>query len=446
MNWHGSAWQNVVGLAIFVIMCGFIAYAGDLLGRRMGKHRLSIMGLRPRHTAIVMTTVTGMLIAAITMSTMAIFSQRIRLLFLHGLQIASEHKLIEKRLQVARDSYSKATSELSQQRHAADTARRESRLANEKLIVLRAQIAVITRNLTRLQATLHENQLALSQAKRTLTTAKGDLSAARKEVETRRKMVISQMHQIDDLKTQKQKLSEDVDYALKRWPMYVALRQRNIAFRSGDEIERKIIPCAAPKADIRKMVLDLLDEADKRARKEGAKVGDNGHSVQLLPVKVVGASPTSERFLNEDASVDAVVENIAAGSGSVVLRIISIGNSVEGEQALVNFAPNYNRLVYRAGDEVASLIVDGRQSRGTIFGELVHFFRDEVRSCAIRRGVIPTRDDDGQLSVGQIPGDQLFELVDTIKASGRPVKVGAVSLTDVWSGYSLVLELRVTGR
>jgi uncharacterized protein (DUF3084 family) len=392
-----------------------------------------------------MTAITGMLIAAITMGTMAIVSQRVRLLFLHGLQIVSEHKQIERRLQIARHSYDTATMQLRQQRHAAQIARKDAQIADRELLVLHAELSVITRNLTRAKSALHKNKLALAAAERRITAAKGDLTAARKEVATRRKIILAQTDQIKELRTQKNKLTEDVGYALQKWPLYVALRQRSIAFRSGDEIERKIIPCAEPKSTIKQMVLSLLDDADKHARKEGAKPGENGRAIQILPVKIVGATPNSGRFLAEEASLDAVVDNIASGSGSVVLRIVSVGNSVEGEQALVNFVPNYNRLVYRDGDEIASFVVDGRQSRGTIFGQLVNFFRETVRPAAIRRGVIPTSDDDGQLSVGQIPGDQLFELVDTIKSSGRPVRVRAVSATDVWSGNSLVLNLTVSG-
>lgn len=445
MNSHGVAWQNVVGLLIFVVMCGFIAYAGDLLGRRMGKHRLSIMGLRPRYTAIVMTTITGMLIAMFTIGVMAFTSQSVRLLFLHGIQIVSERKQIESQLQGVHRSYDDATRQLKAQQQLAEDAKRDARIANRERLVLRSEISIISHNLSTLRATLRKNKLALTQAEKRLASAKGDVKAARREVESRRRIILAQTRQIDELKTQKAKLTEDVGYALQRWPMYVALRQRNIIFRSGDEVERKIIPCAEPRSNIRKMVQALLDDADKHAKKEGAKQGDNGRAIQILPIKVVGTTPSSERFLAEETSIDAVVDNIASGSGSVVLRIISVGNSVEGEQALVNFVPNYNRMVYRSGDEVASIVIDGRQARGTIFGQMVNFFRDAVRPAAIGKGVIPTSGEDGQLSVGQIPGDQLFELVDTIKASGRPVRVRAVSATDVWSGNSLVLNLMVTG-
>src|SRR5205823_2006214 len=54
------------GILLLLVLCGFIAYIGDLLGRRLGKKRLSIFGLRPKHTAILLTIVTGVLIATVT--------------------------------------------------------------------------------------------------------------------------------------------------------------------------------------------------------------------------------------------------------------------------------------------------------------------------------------------------------------------------------------------
>src|SRR5689334_13095042 len=53
-------------IVLLLALCGFIAYIGDLLGRRLGKKRLTIFGLRPKHTAILLTVVTGVLIAGLT--------------------------------------------------------------------------------------------------------------------------------------------------------------------------------------------------------------------------------------------------------------------------------------------------------------------------------------------------------------------------------------------
>ena len=58
-----------IALILFLsIMGGAIAFGGDRLGSKIGKKRLSILGLRPKHTSIVVTVITGALTVALTMS------------------------------------------------------------------------------------------------------------------------------------------------------------------------------------------------------------------------------------------------------------------------------------------------------------------------------------------------------------------------------------------
>src|SRR5256885_6931437 len=60
---------TVLGLLFLLAVSGFIAYTGDLLGRRFGKKRLTAFGLRPKHTAILFTIVSGVFIAVLTLGT-----------------------------------------------------------------------------------------------------------------------------------------------------------------------------------------------------------------------------------------------------------------------------------------------------------------------------------------------------------------------------------------
>ena len=46
-------------LLIITIMGGLIAFLGDKIGTKVGKRRMSLFGLRPKHTSIIVTIVTG---------------------------------------------------------------------------------------------------------------------------------------------------------------------------------------------------------------------------------------------------------------------------------------------------------------------------------------------------------------------------------------------------
>ena len=64
--------------ALLVVFGGALAYAGDWLGRRLGKQRLSLFGIRPRHTATLITTFTGCLTVALTVVGMTLVNESFR--------------------------------------------------------------------------------------------------------------------------------------------------------------------------------------------------------------------------------------------------------------------------------------------------------------------------------------------------------------------------------
>ena len=61
-----------------IVVSGLIAYLGDQIGMKIGKKRLSIFGIRPKYTSIIITILTGILIAAISISLLMVASSAIR--------------------------------------------------------------------------------------------------------------------------------------------------------------------------------------------------------------------------------------------------------------------------------------------------------------------------------------------------------------------------------
>ena len=69
---------GVLLIVVLVITGGAIAFIGDRLGSKIGKKRLSIFGLRPRHTSILITILTGICITTLTFGVMAAVSENVR--------------------------------------------------------------------------------------------------------------------------------------------------------------------------------------------------------------------------------------------------------------------------------------------------------------------------------------------------------------------------------
>ena len=69
---------GVTLILVLAVVGGVIAFIGDRLGTRIGKKKLTIFGLRPRHTAVVVTIFTGICITTVTFGIMAAASENVR--------------------------------------------------------------------------------------------------------------------------------------------------------------------------------------------------------------------------------------------------------------------------------------------------------------------------------------------------------------------------------
>ena len=83
---------TLLALISMVALGGFISYYGDLQGRRWGKKRVSWFGMRPKHTAILITSLTGAFIALSSIATVLLIAPPVRHIALHGEQAIRDNK------------------------------------------------------------------------------------------------------------------------------------------------------------------------------------------------------------------------------------------------------------------------------------------------------------------------------------------------------------------
>ncbi len=82
-------------ILILLILSGFLAYVGDYLGRRLGKLRISIPGMRPKTTAIVISIITGMLITIVTLLILTTISEEAKVALFKSREIRAERDTIK---------------------------------------------------------------------------------------------------------------------------------------------------------------------------------------------------------------------------------------------------------------------------------------------------------------------------------------------------------------
>ena len=69
------AWILII---LFILLGGLIAPFGDLLGTKIGKSRFSILKLRPKKTATIITVITGGFISSMSIGLLSLLSEDIR--------------------------------------------------------------------------------------------------------------------------------------------------------------------------------------------------------------------------------------------------------------------------------------------------------------------------------------------------------------------------------
>ena len=70
-----------IGIAIVLVlisMGGLIAFLGDRIGSKVGKKRMTLFGLRPKYTSIIVIIISGALISLSTISVMVVVKENIR--------------------------------------------------------------------------------------------------------------------------------------------------------------------------------------------------------------------------------------------------------------------------------------------------------------------------------------------------------------------------------
>ena len=178
-------------------MGGGIAYGADWLGKKVGKKRLSLFGLRPKHTAAVGTVLLGILITLFTMTVVLIGSKDLRQSILHGNKIREDLANLESQLKSREANNAEITRRNDDLlKRVGDTTkelksrRAELEIAQGRLADLNTKITGLQSRITNLTSDAKKKREALSTIRKQLT--KNDLSL--KEVKQSLKANLSKLN------------------------------------------------------------------------------------------------------------------------------------------------------------------------------------------------------------------------------------------------------------
>ena len=310
-----TGWLLILAL---LALGGVLSTLGDRLGSLVGKARLSLLGMRPRRTAVLITVLTGSLISAISLGLMLLVSERLRT----GL---FELDRLEQRLQTSRSQLSRSNSQLASSRLEVARAEQGKREAQTRFEQAQARASKLRQELAPLLA--QRNQLELERSRLSQEVKGRDAEIRRTEAELAqvRRRISASAKELKDLEGN-----------------LIALRRGDVVLSSGQTLASAKVTLERPE-QATEVITALLQQANLNAFR-----------------RVLPGQPADRQILLVPKNDISKLEGLLAKPGSWVVSILSAANVLRGERQVLAFPDiRPNRPVVKAGEVLASTTIEG---------------------------------------------------------------------------------------
>ena len=414
-------------ILVMIVTGGVIAFIGDKLGTKIGKKRLSIFGLRPRHTSMIVTVVTGGLITALSIGFMVLISQNVRtaLFGMDELRATMDETMAEldeatENLFKAQTEFERANENLRMSKEeivALKSAQEELRTesdrlkeGNEQLEAANSELAAQNENLSGTNAALEADNKKLGEFNVTLTADNDKLSIDNDKLSSDNDKLTADNSELEE---RNNRLREGI----------IAIREGDITLRAGEILASGIIQGGRSADEI---------SADINALAE--------HATQSLIQRFGG---------NEDNSVwiyqpelQRVISEIESSAGDMVLRISAAGNLVRGEPVRARLELYPNKLIFKKDELILSKTYELGGEGVTPEGILQEFL-SEINRIAVDKGILT---DPLTGSVGRMEATQLYEIFDALSNARGKVQLTATAREETDSNGPLRLNIKLEQR
>lgn len=391
-------------ILVLALMGGLIAYLGDKLGSKIGKKRLRLFGLRPHDTSVVMTIVSGILVATLTITVLTIASKEVRTA-LFGME--------------------KMRAEIASLTATRDKANEELSAQSAKIEELDGKISEATQaaEQARLQQAQAEVQMKEAQAQMQQAQADlGQLQARYNEASARLQEAQAQVRQAEAARDQ---LQQDVksleDTAKKLREGIVAIREGNVVFRSGEILYSGVLKGGQSEEATQKQVQDFLNEAN------------------IQVAGRVGVDPTTPVIWLSQEAVEQAAQKLEKYKGDMYVRVCAAGNILSGEVVVSRLEMAGDKVVYPQGTLILSQTITVQPFTSEPDLALMAFLKS-VNRAAQADGVIPnpiTGD------VGAITSTELTAASEKIRSLGGRVTITAKARRDITVAGPVLLDLEI---
>lgn len=436
-------------ITFLIIISGIIAFLGNYIGRRAGKRRISILGIRPYYTSMIITVITGILITAVTLLILLSISSSMRTALESKAQLQETIKMLSQKLSITQSELSIRASELSaaieyqkklensilkqtkkieslkgeiknlekelkEKESALEASKRNLNNLREQRERLSETVAKLSKDRERLkieeenlkreinilniklkkvedEASSMEQEISfLKKEREDLITQIGDY---KKELSQLKKQIVAYNAQVEALKRDISEKEKELSY----------LRNQKIIFQGGEVLLAETIN--GPKTE--KEAKDTIDYLIEKAKE----------IVRYRYLSIEEDIPKDFSFIYNPEDIKFAIESLKEKQR--VIRIRVKNNTFIGEPINLNIESLKSRLVFHNGEVIASRFISSKISRNKIIEELNNLLKD-VKREGLKRGMLQ---DPITGSLVNVPYETLLNL--SVKIKVQYSKVGS---------------------
>lgn len=482
------------------ILGGVVAYVADRLGRNLGKKRLSLFGLRPRHTAEVLTVAAGMLIPLITLMVILTASSAVRRWLEEGPALIAQRdqaladvkkleterqgktkevdtlnrrfsesqskvKSVEKELATAGSNLTRITAEFKRLTANYERVARQYRSTKANLAALESQYKGLEKTYTSLNQSytkLHEQQKAqfaenirliqdnlriskeVEQGKQDSANLKSEFEA--KEAEYQR-IQNGYQHDIQSATRELERKLNELDEAKAMLEVQRNLAAQEHAALSMETRNSRYNPLMFQSTEeVARLAIDpglnrvqaraALDDLLRVARLTATARGALPRQNGLPAAGLFPRTDEKGRTISIEEQENNIVDEIANSKEDLVLVAYSPINAFVGESVALGILKFPNPIVFHNGQTIADVRIDARAPERDIVKQVTDFLQKDVNDKAKQANMVPNLHE----PVIQVTLPEIVDLVKLLKIENRSVRLYATADGDIRAAGPLKLS------
>lgn len=390
-----------IGAAIFlvlIVMGGIIAFLGDRIGSKVGKKRMTLFGLRPKYTSVIVTIISGVLISFSTVAVMAVVNENVRVALFGLSKLQAQMNDLNQEIKVKNRELEKGKSQLEARNKEYEDVTKKSEETSRELDRVESQRIYMERELTSVQDAYDEAQAGVEQSAQEIR----DLEKTKEELNSN----------ITVLNQEKKTLLDNI----------YALREGQVVMQAGQVLTSVTVDEKMTKDQSVKVLESVLNDINNMLKQQMNITDDN---VNLIRVS--------------QSDFDEAVQQLTGAKHKKLVRIVAAQNLIRGERLIVDFDIHDNLLIFNKGEVVYKGNLDAYSNIRNYELQVLRFLKD-LNHYAQTKGVLP---DPITGNVGVLEGQELIDVIQKVKEYGGQCELTVTTRRDIYSQGPLVIDVRV---